>query len=85
MPVQECMLQYRYLLQEVSQIMTDIEKRAHDIACALLSKTMEDDEATIFIPDGPRSKKYDFYSIVEIYSELYEGVLAELHDTRDYD
>lgn len=64
--------------------MNDIQKRAHDIACAILPKFMEQDKVKILVPDGPNSEKLEFSQLVDVYSDLYEGILTALEYTGDY-
>ena len=53
--------------------MSDIEKRAHDIAIILLFEKLHNEE-----------DKLEYNDIVDLYSDVYFGILKELKDTRDF-
>lgn len=60
--------------------MTDIEKRAHDIAVSVLPHIIAEEETSYFEPTGPRSKKFNSYDITELYCTVYEDILKDLQE-----
>ncbi len=58
--------------------MTDNEKRAHDIAIALLPQAMTESDAKIYYADSNNDCSIESMCITDIYHELYDSVLAEL-------
>ena len=59
--------------------MIDNEKRAHDIASALLSKSLEHTSSELFIFDELGYGKINSHEIVDAYLELYTDILNELN------
>ena len=60
--------------------MTDLEKRAHDIAVRILPRMIEEYEVPYmdFSRDGKR--RFNGFDIADIYQELYESLLTELEE-----
>lgn len=62
--------------------MTELEKRAHDIAVSILPRVMEEDRMPCFVPSGPRGETFNTPEIIDLYEDLYEALLKGL---REYD
>ena len=60
--------------------MTDIEKRAHDIAVAILPRMIEEDKLPYIVPSGKSGNKFNAYDVADLYEELYEALLKELEE-----
>lgn len=63
--------------------MTDIEKRAHDIAMRILPYTLkeyEPDFAFLTFDERQRDYKLRSFEIVEEYTLLYEALLKDLEE-----
>ena len=60
--------------------MTDLEKRAHDIAVSILPSVIEADKIAYFISTGPRSKSFNSGDITELYCTVYEDILRDLQE-----
>lgn len=58
--------------------MTNNEKRAHDIAIALLPKGMSETNTNVYCYDSDDNGYVDAMSIVDTYREIYDSVLEEL-------
>lgn len=61
--------------------MTDIEKRAHDIAVRILPYTLKEHNPNFTYLVGDRGCSSD---IVEEYALLYEALLADLGEYGDF-
>lgn len=58
--------------------MTDNEKRAHDIAIALLPQAMSECDSTVYYIDSTDNCSVESVCIVDTYREIYDSVLAEI-------
>lgn len=58
--------------------MTDNEKRAHDIALALLSKGMSETNTDVYCYDSNDNGYVNAICIVDTYREIYDSILEEL-------
>lgn len=56
------------------------EKRAHDIAIALLPDMLKEDGISLFVSNFPGTKEVNSGKIMEYYNYVYEGVLPHLRD-----
>ena len=64
--------------------MTDLEKRAHDIAVSILPRMMEEDKMPCFVPTGPKSETFNATEIADLYEALYEALLKELQEYGEF-
>lgn len=60
--------------------MTDIEKRAHDIAISILPSVIKADKIEYFISTGPQSEEFNSDGITELYCTVYEDILKDLQE-----
>jgi len=56
------------------------EKRAHDIAIALLPDMLKEEGIPLFISNFPGTKEVNTSKIMKYYNYIYEGVLPHLRD-----
>lgn len=64
--------------------MTDIEKRAHDIAVSILPSVIEVDKIQFFVPTETHSEKFNSYDITELYCTVYEALLQDLQEYGEF-
>lgn len=60
--------------------MTDLEKRAHDIAVSILPKMMEVDGLPYIAPDRTGRDRFNSFDVADLYEELYSTLLKELEE-----
>lgn len=60
--------------------MTEIEKRAHDIAVSILPHIIAEEEIPYFEATGPHSKKLNSFDITDLYCTVYEDILKDLQE-----
>ncbi len=63
--------------------MTDLEKRAHDIAVSILPYALGKDFEYYTLSESQRGKTFDSFAVVDEYEELYFKILERLQEFRD--
>ena len=58
--------------------MTDIEKRAHDIAIAILPKMLEEEKLPFYASLDGVHPYFNAGDIIDVYCKIYEDLLTEL-------
>lgn len=58
--------------------MTDLEKRAHDIAVAILPRMIEEDRLDYYALIDGRNLGFNAGDIIDEYRTIYEELLTEL-------
>ncbi|GEM_PF-5306782 len=60
--------------------MTDLEKRAHDIAVRILPQMIEENQISYYTSNNDRHEVFNAADIVDEYQMIYEDILNELEN-----
>lgn len=62
--------------------MTDLEKRAHDIAVRILHQMIEENQISYYVSNDGRHEFFNAADIVDEYQMVYEDILNELQNPK---